>query len=309
MVVLNRFTIFHASDRRACERAHQSIGAVLESVRIGDNQMSSKVGFIGLGSQGAPMARRMIDAGWKVVLWARRPETLAPYRETAAEFASSPAELAAQVEHVGLCVVNDADVREVCGQLFPAMRPGARIAIHSTVHPDTCRELARDAASRGLMLLDAPVSGGAPAAEAGALTVMVGGETATFEAARPIFATFGRLIVHLGEVGAGQNAKLVNNALLAANLSVAHHAIAAGAELGVARDALVQLLLASSGRSFGLEVCSRMPAPTSFAHGAALLAKDVGLLVDVLGRDNAAAAALRDAAEPFIKLALARPPA
>lgn len=255
------------------------------------------------------MARRMIDAGLQVVLWARRRETLTPFRETAAEFASSPAELAARVEHVGLCVVNDADVREVCGQLFPAMRPRGRIAIHSTVHPNTCRELAREAAAHELVLLDAPVSGGGPAAEAGALTVMVGAEASAFEAARPIFETFGRLIVRVGEVGAGQNAKLINNALMAANVSVAHHALVAGHELGVARDALVQLLLASSGRSFGLEVCSRMPSPNSFAHGAALLAKDVGLLVDVLGDHDAAARVLRDTAKPFIDLALSQPEA
>jgi 3-hydroxyisobutyrate dehydrogenase len=269
--------------------------------------VSSKCGFVGLGSQGAPMARRMIEAGLRVVLWARRQEALAPYRGTTAEFASSLSELAAQVQHVGVCVVNDADVKQVCGELIPALRPGACVAIHSTVHPDTCRMLAQEASARALYLIDAPVSGGAPAAEAGALTIMVGGRAEAFEAAKPILSTFGRLIVHLGDVGAGQNAKLINNALMAANVSVAHHALVAGAELGIARDALVQLLLASSGRSFGLEVCSRMPAPASFAHGAALLAKDVRLLNEVLGPDSAAGAALRDAAMPFIELAAAKP--
>lgn len=269
----------------------------------------TKCGFIGLGSQGAPMARRMIDAGLSVTLWARRPESLTPFRDTAAGFAASPGQLAAEVEHIGLCVVNDADVRQVCSELLPAMRPGGRLAIHSTVHPETCRELARESGARGIALIDAPVSGGAPAAEAGALTVMVGGDARDVEAARPIFSTFGRLIVHLGEVGAGQNAKLINNALMAANVSVAHHALGAGVELGVARDALKQLLLASSGRSFGLEVCSRMPAPASFAHGAALLAKDIKLLGEVLGEEHATAAALRDAAMPFIRLALADAPA
>jgi 3-hydroxyisobutyrate dehydrogenase-like beta-hydroxyacid dehydrogenase len=267
--------------------------------------VNSKCGFIGLGSQGAPIARRMIDAGLHVVLWARRPEALAPYRGTTAVFASSLSELAAQVQHVGVCVVNDADVKQVCGEIIPAMRSGARIAIHSTVHPDTCRMLAQEAADRGLSLIDAPVSGGAPAAEAGALTVMVGGSTEAFEAAKPIFSTFGRLIVHLGSVGAGQNAKLINNTLMAANVSVAHHALVAGAELGIARDALVQLLLASSARSFGLEVTARMPSPSSFAHGAALLQKDVRLLGEVLGESSPAFAQLGSTAMPFIQLALA----
>jgi 3-hydroxyisobutyrate dehydrogenase len=277
----------------------------MEKTIVGQVDVNSTCGFIGLGSQGAPMARRMIEAGLGVVLWARRPESLAPFRDTAAEFAASPAELAARVQHVGLCVVNDADVEQVCRELIPAMRPGARIAIHSTVHPQTCRSLAKQASARGLSLIDAPVSGGAPAAEAGALTVMVGGDANEVEAARPILSTFGRLIVHLGDVGAGQNAKLINNTLMAANVSVAHYALVAGAELGIARDALVQLLLASSARSFGLEVCARMISPTSFAHGAALLEKDVRLLGEVLGEGSSAFAQLGGAAEPFIQLALA----
>jgi 3-hydroxyisobutyrate dehydrogenase len=263
-----------------------------------------KCGFIGLGSQGAPIARRMLSGGLPMVLWARRPESLDPYRGTFAQFAATPAQLAAEVEHVGVCVVNDADVQQVCDQLIPAMRPGGQIAIHSTVHPETCRALARQAAARNVTFIDAPVSGGAPAAEAGALTVMVGASQEAFEAAKPIFATFGRLIVHLGDVGAGQVAKLINNSLMAANLSVAHHALAAGIELGVSRDVLVQLLAASSGRSFALDVCARMAGPTSFAHGAALLSKDVRLLGEVTGPTNVSYIQLRDAARSFIDLAL-----
>lgn len=261
-------------------------------------------GFVGLGSQGAPMARRMIDAGFPTMLWARRPESLDPYRSTSARFAATIAELGEAVEHVGVCVVNDDDVRQVCDQLIPAMRPASRIAIHATIHPDTCRLIERQAAERGVHLIDAPVSGGSPAAEAGTLTLMLGGDPEAIEAARPVFESFGRLIVRLGEVGAGQHAKLINNALLAANIGLADMALAAGAELGVSRDALVELLLASSGRSSGLEVRARMPAPTSFAHGAALLKKDVYLLGQVLGQQDPAFAALRDAAEPFLEQAL-----
>lgn len=267
--------------------------------------MASKYGFIGLGSQGAPMAQRMIDAGLPVVLWARRQQSLDQYRETPAQFAASVAELAAQVEYVGVCVVNDADVMQVCHELIPAMHPGAQIVIHSTVHPRTCRALAQEASARGLSLIDAPVSGGAPAAEAGALTVMVGGSVEAFKAAKPVLETFGRLIVHLGDIGAGQHAKLVNNALLAANISVAHHALMVGIDLGIPREALVQLLLASSGRSFGLNVCARMASPTNFEHGAALLEKDVRLLGEVLGTGDPAFARLRDAAVPFLNLASA----
>ena len=264
--------------------------------------MSIKCGFIGLGSQGAPMARRMIEAGLPTVLWARRPESLDPYRGTAATFAASVAELGAQVEHVGVCVVDDNDVRQVCEQLFPAMATGGRIAIHSTIHPDTCRALAKEAAERGLALIDAPVSGGSPAAEAGVLTVMAGGDAATFEACRPVFETFGKLIVLLGDVGAGQHAKLINNTLLAANLAHAHDALTSGDRLGLDRRAFVELLQASSGRSFALDVYARMPNPGAFEHGAKMLAKDVRILGEVLGRQDPAFASLGAAAEPFLDL-------
>jgi 3-hydroxyisobutyrate dehydrogenase-like beta-hydroxyacid dehydrogenase len=263
---------------------------------------SIKCGFIGLGSQGAPMARRMIDAGYPVTLWARREATLAPYRDTAATYAASVAELGAQVEHVGVCVVDDNDVRQVCDELIPAMRPGGLIAIHSTIHPDTCKALEARAKARGLRLLDAPVSGGQPAAEVGALTVMVGGDADAFTAAKPVFESFGRMIVHLGGVGAGQNAKLINNALLTAHLGLAHAAFSAGDKLGVDRKVLAELLLNSSGRSMGVEVYARMPTPGAFLHGANLLAKDVRLLGEVLGAADPAFTPIHDTAVPFVKL-------
>ena len=89
------------------------------------------------------MARRIVESGYPLVLWARRAEALAPFADTAAETAASIADLGARAEHVGVCVVDDAGVEQVCGELIPAMRPGGRIAIHSTVHPDTVSTLAQ----------------------------------------------------------------------------------------------------------------------------------------------------------------------
>jgi 3-hydroxyisobutyrate dehydrogenase-like beta-hydroxyacid dehydrogenase len=261
-------------------------------------------GFVGLGSQGGPIAQRMIDAGLPMVLWARRAETLEPYRATAARYADTLGELAGQVDHLGLCVVNDDDVRGVCGQVIPAMRAGSRIAIHSTIHPDTCREVAAQAAARGIKVLDAPVSGGGPAAQAGTLAVMVGGDAEELAAARPILETFGRPIIHLGDVGAGQQAKLINNTLFAAHLGMAHDALKAAAALGVAEDALVELMSAGSGQSFGLRVRARMPPPAKFRHPAELLAKDVRLLGEVLGPDHQAFLPLREAADEFLSFVL-----
>jgi 3-hydroxyisobutyrate dehydrogenase len=260
-----------------------------------------RTGFIGLGSQGGPMARRIVEGGFPLMLWARRPETLLPFADTAAQTAGSIAALGAACDHVGICVVDDAGVAAVMSELLPAMKPGSCIAIHSTIHPDHCKALAAEAAARGVALLDAPVSGGGPAAAAGTLTVMVGGDGGALETARPLFASFAGLIVHLGDVGAGQMAKLVNNSLMAATMGLAHHALASGAALGIDRRALADLIKASSGRSFGFEVYARLPAPQSFAHGGALLAKDVGLLTTLLG-DHPAFAALEAVAAPFLTL-------
>ncbi len=257
------------------------------------------IGFVGLGSQGAPMARRIVDAGYPLLLWARRPETLAPFRDTRAEPVPDLAELGARADHVGICVVDDAGVREVVGALLPTMRAGSRIAIHSTIHPDTCRALARQAAERDIALIDAPVSGGAPAATAGTLTVMMGGDAAEVAAARPVFQTFGGTLVHLGGVGTGQLAKLVNNSLMAANMALADAALGAAATLGLDLTALADLVKVSSGRSFGFDVRARLSNIGSFVHGAKLLVKDVGLLASLL-KDDPYCAVLRDAAEPFL---------
>jgi 3-hydroxyisobutyrate dehydrogenase-like beta-hydroxyacid dehydrogenase len=257
------------------------------------------VGFIGLGSQGGPMARRIVESGYPLLLWARRPDALVPFGDTAAEAVASIAELGARCEHVGVCVVDDAGTKEVCDELIPAMRSGSRIAIHSTVHPNTVVTLAKQAAARGIALIDAPVSGGGPAAAARTLTVMIGGDAGVIAAARPIFETFGGLIVRVGDVGAGQMAKLVNNALMAAHVAMAHHGLAAGAALGLDRAALSDIVKVSSGRSFGFEVYSRLPNPFAFGHGAKLLAKDVRLLGEVLGSDPSFVA-FRDIAAPFL---------
>jgi len=263
---------------------------------------NERIGFIGLGSQGGPMAHRIVDAGMDLTVWARRPEVLASYEAKGAKTAPSVIELAKQCDHIGVCVVNDADVEDICADLIPFMASGSRIAIHSTILPETCVKLAAQCAERGIGLIDAPVSGGQPAAEAGTLTVMCGAKPEHFAAAKSVFETFGKLIVLLGEPGAGQRAKIINNSLMAANMGLAQAALEAGEALGCDRKALAELINASSGRSFGFEVLARMPSPTAFAHGAALLAKDVALLVTVLP-EHASAEVLRATAEPFLTAA------
>jgi 3-hydroxyisobutyrate dehydrogenase-like beta-hydroxyacid dehydrogenase len=257
-----------------------------------------QIGFIGLGNQGAPIAHRIVDAGLPLMVWARRAEVLEAYVAKGATAAASIAELGAACGHVGICVVTDADVVDVCDLLIPVMRAGSCIAIHSTILPATCITLAERCATRGIALIDAPVSGGAARAALGTLTVMCGGDLATFEAARPVFETFGKEIVLLGPVGAGQCAKIVNNTLLAANIAMAQAALDAGEVMGLDRGALARTIRASSGYSFGVEVCASTPRPADFLGGA-LLVKDVGLLEAALP-DHAGVAALSGAARPYL---------
>jgi len=261
-----------------------------------------RIGFIGLGSQGGPIAERIAAAGYPLTLWARRADALAHFLEKGATAAPDIATLGATCDHVGICVVDDAGVAEIVEQLLPAMRPGSRIVIHSTILPDHCVALAERFCGRGIAFLDAPVSGGGPAAAAGSLTVMCGGTSEAYVAARPVLESFGGLIVRMGDVGAGQRAKIVNNALMAANMGLAHAAMEAGRALDLDGAALRDLIKASSGRSFGFEVYARLPTPGAFAHGAPLLRKDVGLLMASLP-DDAGAEALSRAATPFLSAA------
>jgi 3-hydroxyisobutyrate dehydrogenase-like beta-hydroxyacid dehydrogenase len=242
-----------------------------------------RVGFIGLGSQGAPMARRIAEAGFPTMLWARRPGTTAPFADTTATLAGSPAEMAAASDVACVCVVDDAGVEEVVagdGGLLDGMRAGGVIVVHSTVHPETCRRLAERAAARGIALLDAPVSGGAPAVEEKRLLVMAGGDQEAFDRVRPVFETYGSPVVHLGPVGAGQRAKLLNNLVLAANMGVADSAYELARGLGVEPGRLALVLAHGSGTSFAagmLERAGCSVAPLA-EHTGRLLRKDARLV-------------------------------
>ena len=264
-----------------------------------------RTGFIGLGSQGGGIAEAMLRAGHPLTIWARRTDVADEWRQKGASSASSVTDLAASADHIGICVVDDAGVAEICDALVPAMREGSQLAIHSTIAPQSCEKLDADCRERGIAFLDAPVSGGGQAALDTTLTVMCGGSEAAFAQAEPVLRSFAGKLVHLGPAGAGQRAKIVNNALMAANMGLAHAAARAAERLGVDRTAFIDLVKASSGRSFGFEVYARLPSPQAFAQGAPLLAKDVALLTATLGEDDDAATLARAAAH-FLHPATAR---
>jgi 3-hydroxyisobutyrate dehydrogenase len=265
-----------------------------------------KVGFIGLGSQGGPMARRIVEGGYPTTLWARTPATLEPFADTPAKVAESPAELAAVSDLVCLCVVGDADIEEITGDqhgLLAAMKPGSVIAVHSTVHPHTCRKLAKQAAAQGVSVVDAPVSGGGGAAEQRRLLVMVGGDADVVERCRPVFETYGDPVVHLGELGSGQTTKLLNNLLFTANLGTAATALSLAKALGVSPDRLIEVVSRGSGNSFALNALGGIGGLERLAGLAGtLLQKDVRLVAELAERAAAHPGAVLDAADATLTL-------
>jgi 3-hydroxyisobutyrate dehydrogenase len=242
------------------------------------------VGFVGLGSQGGPMARRIVDAGLPTTLWARRADSLTPFADTTARMATTRRGLGAASDVLCVCVVSDADVDEVLrgpeGAL-DAMTPGGIVVVHSTVHPDTCRQLQADFPA--FHVLDAPVSGGGHRATAGELLVMVGGEPDVFERCRSVLETYANPLVHVGPLGAGEEAKLFNNALFTAQLGLAADLFALAIDRGVDPVGLGTVLRAGSGRSYAAEIVAGMGFNLDALadHAGPLLAKDVGILADM----------------------------
>ena len=245
----------------------------------------TRVGFIGLGSQGGAMARRIVDEGFPLTLWARRPESVEPFAGTAATVASTPADLGARSDVVGVCVVADADVEDVVLRpdgVLAGMAPGGVVAVHSTVHPDTCRRLAARAAERGVAVVDAPVSGGGLAAAQRRLLVMAGGEDEHVARCRPVFETFADPVIHLGPLGSGQTAKLLNNLVFTAQITLALDTFSFADRLGVDGAALAQVLAHGSGGSRAAAILAATGFDTTGLRGAAeLLRKDVDLVLDV----------------------------
>lgn len=174
------------------------------------------VGFIGLRQIGRPMAARL--AGWPAGLWVYDvdPAATTELEGAGGKVTGSAREVAEQAGHVSVMVRDDDQVRAVLAGadgLLAGAAPGTVIAVHSTIHPDTAREVAASAAEVGVAVLDAPVSGGAIGAREGQLAILVGGEAAAFAASREVLERMGELVVHVGPVGAGTAAKLARNLL------------------------------------------------------------------------------------------------
>lgn len=201
------------------ENAATSAGQDAGAARIGPgtpDDSPAPVGFIGLGNMGAPIARRLLSWPGGLVVCDVRPEATEPFVTEGATAATTGAEVARTARLVSVTVLDDAQVRDVVDGPDGILRtaaPGTVIAVHSTISDSTAVELAEVCSARGVHLVDAPVSGGAPGAEKGELAVMVGGPREVYEACKPTFALWAAMPVHAGEVGAGTQMKLARNLL------------------------------------------------------------------------------------------------
>jgi 2-hydroxy-3-oxopropionate reductase len=207
--------------------------------------MSETIGFIGLGVMGAPMARNLLAADYEVVAWNRSPAPLEALVEAGAKPADGPAAVAAEADVLISILSNDAVVREVLGGpagAIAAAPAGALVIDMSTVSPAVARDLAAEASALGVGFLDAPVSGGDVGAQQGTLSIMVGGEAADVDQARPVFEVLGSRVTHVGTAGAGQVAKACNQVLVAVIFAGLAEALVLGSKLGADPAAILDAI-------------------------------------------------------------------
>lgn len=197
----------------------------------------TKLGFIGLGNMGAPIAMRWVDWPGGLVVFDLRSEAMAPLAEAGATTAGSVAEVAG-ADLISVTVLDDAQVRDVVGELAKHAKPGTVIAVHSTISDTTAVELAKAYAAQGLHVIDAPVSGGAGAAQKGELATMVGADRAIYERVKPVFKRWASLVIHAGEPGAGTRMKLARNMLTFTSYAAAGEAMRLAEQAGLDLQAL-----------------------------------------------------------------------
>jgi 2-hydroxy-3-oxopropionate reductase len=228
--------------------------------------VSTKIGFIGLGIMGGPMAANLVKAGFEVTGYNRSPAKTEQLVTAGGRAAKDIAEAVREADVVATMVPDSPDVREVLtgpGGIFENAAAGTLIIDFSTIRPDVAAELAAEAAGRGFRMLDAPVSGGEAGAVEGVLSIMVGGTGADFEAAAPVFGAVGKTVVHVGPAGSGQTVKAANQLMVAGHLELLAEAIVFLEAYDVDTEAALRVL---GGGLAGSTVIQR--------KGAAMLARD-----------------------------------
>jgi 3-hydroxyisobutyrate dehydrogenase-like beta-hydroxyacid dehydrogenase len=249
-----------------------------------------KLGYIGLGNMGAPMAKRLVEWPGGLIVFDVRTEAMTPFAEAGAQVADTLADVAA-ADVISITVLNDEQVRDVVDELAAKAKPGTVIAIHSTISDTTAVELAKKLEPQGIHIVDAPVSGGGGAAEKGELATMVGAEREVYERIKPVFKYWASLVIHAGEPGAGTRMKLARNMLTFTSYAAACEAMKLAEASGLDLHALGRVVRhtdALTGGPAAIMVRDDMKpiAPDSFlyqpfVHARGLGEKDLSLALEL----------------------------
>src|ERR1700736_1817553 len=272
-------------------------------------QGAEKLGYLGLGMMGFPMARRLVNAGYDVAVWNRSAGKAAALVEAGAKLKAHPGEVAATASILFMCVTDAAAVEEVvCGRngLEAVNGAGKLVVDFSSIHPDKARAIAkRLKIANGMGWIDAPVSGGTKGAEEGTLAVMAGGEAADIERVRPYVLAMARRLTHMGPIGAGQTTKLCNQVIVGCAMAVLAEATRLAVNAGIDAGRLPEALAGGFADSIPLQL---VVPPTGqgihsppFGHIATML-KDLDTVVDV-ARDTSSPVPMSALAAQLFRLA------
>ena len=270
-----------------------------------------KIGFIGLGAMGRPMAKNVRKAGFDLAVCDVNQEAVSEMTALGATAKPTAAEVAAESDIICTSLPNSSILKNVVlgpDGIINGIKAGALVVDLSSVEPAVARDLAQALAAKGASLIDAPVSGGVSGAAAGTLTIMVGASDQELAQATPVLKAIGKTISHVGQVGSGQAMKLVNNLLLGANMAAVAEALTLGAKLGLAPGTMIDIISQSSGRSYALEAkAPNFILKGNFAPGFAvdLQYKDLELAVST-AKSLAQPLPMANAAQQIFEIALAK---
>lgn len=245
-----------------------------------------RLGFIGLGVMGRPMALNLINAGYPMTVYARRPDAAAPLVAAGARVVASPAEVAQAADVVFTLVTASADSEQVAlgaRGIIEGARAGTVVVDMATISPLTTRSIAQALEARGVEHLDAPVSGGPMGAQGAALAIMVGGKPQVFERAKPLFERLGKTILHMGDHGAGQVTKACNQLVLTVTLQGVAEALALAQRCGADPAKVREVMLGGIAASRVLELFGKRMVERNFENGidARLYHKDLNIALDL----------------------------
>ena len=249
--------------------------------------------FVGLGVMGYPMAGHLAAKGFAVQVYNRTAAKAAKWtRQHKGKAMKTPAEAAAGADFVMTCVGNDDDLRSVvlCDKgVFAGMKKGAILIDHTTTSAIVARELAAEAAKRGLGFLDAPVSGGQAGAENGVLTIMVGGTAKTFKAAKPAMEAYGKTVIHMGAAGDGQLTKMVNQICIAGLVQALAEGLNFAKKAGIDAKRAVDVISGGAAQSWQMQNRGSTMIDGKFDFGFAVdwMRKDLGICLQEANRNGA----------------------